>query len=103
MPAYRRDEFGQVIFQMAARPEEYRHHAQRPYAFGVQRGGAIRQRRLHQFQESEHDALARQQFAELGYELLERSRPLRVARAVGEKNESSFGHDAIIFDAGASR
>ena len=88
---------------MSARAEEHRHHPQGPHAFAMQRGGAFRQRRLHQFQESEHDALAGQQLAEFGYELLERARPLRVARTVGEEDECSFGHGAIIFDADTSR
>ncbi|MNC96471.1 hypothetical protein D3C83_138500 [compost metagenome] len=73
----------------------------------MQRCGARRQRGLHQIQESEHDALAGQQLAEFGYELLERPRPLRVARAMGEEDECSlefsFGHDPIMFDAGTSR
>ena len=88
---------------MPAHAEEHRHHPQAAHAFAMQRGGTIRQRRLHQFEESEHDALAGQNFAEFGYELLERPRPLRVARTVGEEDEGSFGHDSIIFDASASR
>lgn len=92
---------------MTARPQEHRHHPQAAHAFAMERRGARRQRRLHQIQESEHDALARQQFAEFGYELLERPRPLRIARAVGEEDECSldfsFGHDAIMFDAATSR
>ena len=62
---------------------------------------------LHHFPEGEHEALAGQRLAELGYELLERPRPLRVARAVGEEDECSlvfsFGHVWIIFEAAASR
>jgi hypothetical protein len=92
---------------MAAHAKEHRHHPQGPHAFAMKRRGAVRQRRFHQFQEGEHDALAGQQLAELGYELLERPRPLRVARAVGEENEGSldfsFGHAGIIFDTAASR
>lgn len=91
-----RDQFGEVLFQMAACAEEHRHHPQGTYAIGIQRRRAIRQRRLHQFQEREHDTLAGQQLAEFGYELQERPRPVRVARAVGEEDESSLGHAAII-------
>jgi hypothetical protein len=96
---------------MSAHAEEHRHHSQVPHPFAMQRRGAGRQRGLHQFQEGEHDALAGQQLTQLGYELLERPRPLRVARAVGEEDEGSldfsldfsFGHVWIIFDAAASR
>ena len=88
---------------MPAHAEEHRHHPQAAHAFAMQRGGTIRQRRLHQFEKSEHDALAGQELAEFGYELLERARPLRVAGPMGEKDESSFGHDSIIFDASTSR
>jgi len=93
---------------MSARPEEYRNDPQTAYAFAVQRRGALRQRRVHQFEEGEHDALAGQQLAQFGYELLERARPLRVARAVGEEDDCSpdeclFGHGAIICDAAACR
>lgn len=88
---------------MPADAEEHRHHAQRPHALGIERRGALLQRRLHQFQEGKHDALAGQQFSELGYELLERARPARVARAVGEENECLSDHDGIICDAAASR
>ena len=92
---------------MTARSQEYRHHPQAAHAFAMKRRGARRQGGLHQIQESEHDALAGQQFAEFGYELLERPRPLRIARAVGEEDvcplDFSFGHDAIMFDAAAFR
>lgn len=88
---------------MSARTKEHRHHTQGAYAFAVQQCRAIRQRWLHQFQEGEHDALAGQQFAEFGYELLERARPLRVARAVREEDDRSFCHGSIICDAAASR
>lgn len=92
---------------MTARAQEHRHDAKVADPFAMERCGAHRQRRLHQIQESEHDALAGQQLAEFGYELLERPRPERVARAVGEEDECSldfsFGHDAIMFDAAASR
>ena len=92
---------------MAARTQEDRHHPQAAYAFAMQRRGARRQGGLHQIQEGEHDALAGEQLSELGYELLERPRPLRIARAVGEEDECpldfSFGHDAIMFDTATSR
>jgi len=93
---------------VAARAEKHRYDPQGPEAVAVQRSGALRQRRLHQFKEGEHDALAGQQFAQLGYELPERPRPLGVARAVGEKDDCSpedrlFSHGAIMFDATASR
>ena len=81
---------------MTAHTEEYRHHAQGPHAFAMERCRARRQRGLHQFQESEHDALAGQQLAEFGYELLERPRPLRVARAVSEEDDCVLRHAAII-------
>lgn len=88
---------------MPADTEEHRHHAQFPYAFGIERRDALLQRWLHQFQEREHDAFAGQQFPELGYDLLERARPARVARAMGEEDECLSGHDGIICDAAASR
>ena len=88
---------------MAARAKKYRDHPQAAHALAVQRGGAIGQRRLHQFQEGEHDALAGQPFAELGYELLERPRPLRLARAVGEEDDCSLSHGAIICEVATSR
>ena len=106
-PADLRDEPGKVFLQMAARAQEHQHYPQAADAFAMERRGASRQRGLHQVQEREHDALAWQQLAELGYELLERPRPLRIARAVGEEDECSldfsFGHDAIMFDAATSR
>jgi len=88
---------------MAARAEENRHDAHAAHAVGVERGSAIRQGRLHQFQEGEHDALAGQALAELGYELPERVCPLRIARAVGEEDDCSLGHASIICEAAASR
>ncbi len=92
---------------MTAHAEEHRHDPQGPHAVAVQNGGTLGERRLHQFKERERDALAGQQFAEFGYELPERPRPLRVACAVGEKDEGSldfsFCHCPIIFDAAASR
>ena len=88
---------------MAARAEKNRNDPQNPHAVAMQRGSAIGQRRPHQFKESERDALAGQQLAEFGYELLERPRPLRIARAVGEKDECSFSQGAIMFDAAALR
>jgi len=88
---------------MPARPEEHRHHPQAAHAFAMQHGGAIRQRWLRQIQEGEHDPFAGQQLTQLCYELLERARPLRVARTVGEEDECSFSHGEIIFDAAASR
>ena len=92
---------------MTARAQEYRHDAKAAHPFAMERCGARRQRRLHQIEEGEHDALAGQQLAEFGYELLERPRPVRIARAVGEEDECaltfSFGHDAIMFDATTSR
>ena len=96
-------ELWQVILHMSAHAEEHRHHPQAAHAFAMERRGACRQRRLHQFQEGKHYALAGQQLAEFGYEMLERARPLRVARTVGEEDECSFGHGAIIFEAAASR
>ena len=107
-PVYRCDESWQVILQMRARSEEHRHHAQAAHAFAMERGGAFGQRRPHQFEEGKHDALAGQQLAQLGYELLERARPLRLARTVGEKDNCSpdeclFGHVSIIREAAASR
>ena len=88
---------------MSPRTEKYRYHSQFANSLAMQRRRAFGERRPHQFEKGEHDALAGQQLAELGYELLERPRPLRVARAVGEKDESSLGHSSIIFDANASR
>lgn len=97
------DQPGQVVLQVTAHAEKNRHDAQGPHAFAMQRRGAGLERRLHQFQEGEHDALAGQQFAEFGYELLERARPLQVTRAVGEENGCSFCHDSIICEAAAPR
>lgn len=92
---------------MSTHAQENRHDAKAAHPFAMERCGARRQRRLHQIEEGEHDALTGQQLAELGYELLERPRPVRVARAVGKEDECSpefsFGHDAIMFDATTSR
>ncbi len=88
---------------MAAHAEEYGNHPQGAHALAMQRRGAGRQRGLHQFQEGEHDALAGQQLAELGYELLKGPPPLRVARTVGEEDDRALGHDSIICEAAASR
>ena len=98
-----RHDLRQVGLEVPACTEKHRDHPQVARAFGIQRGRAICQRGLHQFEEGEHDALAGQQFAEFGYELLERPRPLRVARAMGEKDEGSLVHGAIICDAAAPR
>ncbi len=84
---------------MPAGSQEYRHHAQEPHAIGVKRRRALRQRRPHQFEEREHDALARQPLAEFGYELLERARPVGVARAVGEEDDGVPCHALIIAEA----
>ena len=107
-PADLRHQLRQVVFQVAAKTEEYRHDPQGPDAIAMQHGGALRQRRLHQFKEGERDAFAGQALAEFDYELLERPCPVRVARAVGEKDDClSYGrslfHGAIMFDAAASR
>lgn len=88
---------------MSAHPEEHWHDPQRPHAVAMQRGGAFRERRLHQFKEGERDALPGQPFAEFDYELLERPRPLRVPRAVSEEYGCALGHGAIMLDAAASR
>ena len=99
----RRYQLRQVFLQVSAHAEEHRHDPQGPHAFAMQRRGAGWQRGLHQLQEREHDALAGQQLAEFGYELLERPRPLRVARTVGEKDKCSLGHEPIICDRATSR
>ena len=88
---------------MSTHAEKHRHHAQGSHALAMQRRGAGLQRRLHKFEEGEHDALAGKQLAQLGYELLEGPRPERVARAVGEENDGSFGHAAIICEVATSR
>jgi hypothetical protein len=98
-----RDDGRQILPQVPARAQEHRHHPQVAHAVGVERSRARRQRGLHQFQEGEHDALAGHALAEFGYELLERARPIRTARAVGEEDDCSFGHAVIICDAAASR
>ena len=97
--AARRHESRQVLLQVPARSEEYRHHAQGAHAFAMELRGAGRQRRLHRFEKGEHDALAGQQFPQLGYELLERARPLRVARAVSEEDDRLSCHASIIAEA----
>jgi len=81
---------------MPAHAEEHRHHAQFAHAIGVKRSRAIGQRRLHQFQESEHHALAGQPFAEFYLEFAERARPVRVARAVGKEDGCACRHASII-------
>src|SRR5258706_3277118 len=90
------DLLGEVLLQVAPESEKNRHDPQLANSLSVKRCGALVERGLHQFEEGEHDALAGQPFAELCYELLERPRPFRITRAVGEEDDCTSRHAAII-------
>jgi hypothetical protein len=87
-----REKIGHVLAHMAAGAEKERHDVDLCAAACGEACAGLEQARLHEFEIGQLDGDGRRRGAHAGDDILERQRPARIARTVGEQQQAALRH-----------